>query len=464
MKFKDTRAAIWPHVAARLRALDPQSDLGNGTLLADAAATVAAHVIAKRGASTAKNPEMSAQILSDQDLQQIIGDVRDLMVETRTQARRPLPGGLVLEDGWRTGVRIGNHQYVPIRGLPGLHEVASMRDLTQPGQPGETRLREEIAFHFLRIPEMDVPKPTAEAIRVQTDQRYRDRLLIPMRGGPKTLYDEEEMIEPAETLLDIEIDLIARTAAAKAADLWSRRREVDSAYSKVSKEVTPLIDAERAKGVPVRLAGVRVVETGKGTTWGHITITPVIEVLGNDLTPTMWQPFVPKGSTLTAVLKTQMTVQRRRKRIMDEASASGMRGRIERVTLAAVRAYAKDPAEALRKMARTRRLTIPTAGPGERKDPIRLTWRDGKVIASFPFTKDITWAHGTLIVKTTQFPAAVLDSLPGRPISALIEHPFLQAGDTIRSIRDRDREGGWIHFHVDSSWSSFDAETGEVLD
>lgn len=460
MKLEAIRALLEPHVAPRMRLLEPTADLGNGTPLADAATTITCHVIGRRGPRVAKDPSAAAQTLSDDELRHIIGSVRDLMLSTDNKDAVDLPNGVRLEPGHRTGVGIGQNHFVPLRGRPGLHGMSNLMDRYHPDRPGSRRLREEVAFHMMRLPRMDVRPPSVDEIKVVNEYRYRDTLLVPMRGGPGVTYMDSETIEPAETMLDIEIDITARTAAGKALDLWEKRGRVDAAYADVIAEIGPLIGQQQAKGMPVRLVGVRITDRNHQSLL-PIAI-PILEVLGNDLKPAMWEPYVdPRQTTLTKVFLTQMGTQRRRKRIRDESEADGKRGRIDRVTLAAVRRWAKDPAEVLRQMARDKRATIRT---DDTRHPVRLVWRDGEVKASFAFTHAVVWQQGTLIVKTTQFPTSVLDSLPGRPIRTLIDHPFLQADDMIRSVKPSDREGGWTRFHVATSWTTFDADTGEVAD
>jgi hypothetical protein len=466
MKHADIRAALLPHARERMRAIEPDADLGNGTPLHEGTATILAACLARGGVKAFRNAKTTVDAVPDDVLREIVVAVRDLIGDVDSSKKVMLSIGVELQAGYRTGVTVGTNHYVPLRGRPGLHDFPNEEGL--PTEPGSLMLRREVAKAMAMNRPMDVAPPRFDEIEVRRDYRTRDVLAVPMRGGPGVTYMEEDRIHPAETLLDIEIHLIARTAAAKARSLWDERDTIDQEYGRVMSEIGPVLEKAQAEGLPVRLAGVSV-----NRSFSQTRVTPLVEVIGNDLKPAMWKPDTSQGTTIHDATHRQMAVQRRRKRIMDEAGESGARGRIDRITLAAIRGYADDPAEVLRRIGRSRRLTI-RGGRAERthlggrplpeRNPLRITWRNGRVGSSFEFTKDITWQNGTLVLKKASFPQTVIDLLPGKPITALIDHPFLTADDRIRSVRVVDKEDGFKYFNVDTSWTTFDAETGIAAD
>lgn len=466
MKHMEIRAALEPYARARMTALEPKTALGNGTRLADAAATILTAVLARQGVKAFRKPEETVAAVTEVELREVFDTVRDLVNDGDSDRKVTLSGGVTLEAGYRSGIVVGTIGYVPVRGMPGLHDSSAWG--SAPGDPGDEKLRREVAKAMARLPAMDVPVVGMTDVAVRHDYRWRDVLVVPMRGGPGVTYMDETRIHPVETLLDIEIALIAQTVAAKARDMWKQSPQIDVEYQRVLAEIGPVLDAAKADGLPVRLAGVKV-----SRAYGRIDVDPLVEVLGNDLKPAIWTPDTSQGTSLEKATRSQMVIQRRRKRIMDEAAVEGARGRIDRVTLAAIRAHAADPAEVLRRMAKSRRVTVRNGRPEgthaggrplDKHNPLRITWRNGRIESSFEFAEGIAWQHGTLVLKKAQFPQTVLDMLPGKPISALIDHPFLTPDDRIRSVRVQDREDGYKYFNVDASWTTFDAETGMAAD
>lgn len=465
MKYADIRAALEPFARLRLNDMRIGDDLGNGTPLSDAAASLLAAELARQGNKAARRPEDTVSAASEELVRACIGAVRDLLNSGGGRGdTRILPSGTKVEGGYHTGINIGTTSLVPVRGRPGLHGYGEWE--AAPGNPGAAALKKAVVAAMGKLPKMDVPHPTLDDISVRSDYRHRDVLSIPMRGGPGVTYQHDEMISPAETLLDIEIALIASTAAEKAKDVWKDREKIDAEYARVMEEIEPVIAKAQAQGLPVRLSGVKL-QRG----YGRVDVRPQIEVLGNDLKPTTWTPFVGGNSTLAKVVENQMTTQRQRKKVLDQSEERGSRGRIDCVTLAAVRAYADDPEEVLRRMAVSRRLTIREgrAGgtwrggkPTQKHNPLRLTWRNGRIESSFAFTDSILWQQGTLMVKNTSFPQTVIEQLPGKPLTALLDHPFVSAQDRIRSIRPMKDNSAFVYFNVDTSWTTFDAETGGV--
>jgi len=463
MKQVEIRALLEPHLKARLHALTKGRDLGNGTPLADAAAVVAAIDLTKTGSRTAKDPAGSVAAMTDGQLLSVAEDVAAIVGETGNDKTllRTLPHGTEMAPGFRSGVAISRTMFVPMRGVPGLH-VPEDRGAMRAGE-GSRLLREAIVKRLSKLPAMDVPVPSVDDVTITLDQYYSEMISVPLRSGPGTTYRHSRRIEAAETLLDAEIDGIAAEVAEMARDVWKQRERIDASGAEVAELVEPILVAARREGLPLALLGMKLDDSRLRYGGGYGETIPVFSMLGNDLKREEWSAFDWKRDTLPDQLGKQIGVLRRRKRILDEMSANGLRGRIERVTLAAIRNLAPDPTETLRRIARERRVTIKTGRGGRKTDPLRLTWKDGRVQSTFLFNKDVSWKQGSLIVNKTQFPQAVLDTLPGKPISALIEHPFLQPQDVIRSVRTGQYgDARWMVFNVDASWTTFDAETGEV--
>lgn len=453
MKKMEIKAVLEPLLAARLAPLD-EGDLGNGTPLSAAVATVIAIDMASKGARVAREAESRVAELTDEQLTAAIDGFRECLANRNTQISHTLPYGTIMGASYQAGVKIGPHYYLPLRGIPGVHERGTPG---LPAAPGKELLRQEIHRAMAALPATDVPVPGIDDIVVVNRWRWRDAVRVPMRGGPGVTFVSEQHIPLAETMLDIDIALHAATIANAARMIISQSKQVDVEYKLVVTAIQPLLDRAQREGLHFVFTGINIDKAH-----GRMNAIPKFETLGHDLRPETWEAPTYGSKDLVKTITNQLRVQRRRKRVMEDARRAGARGRVDEVTLRAIDALSDDPAATLRQMAGRKNVTIQGGRRGTKSDPVRLAWKNGRVESSFTITDKASWNYGRLIIKNVELPDTVVDTLPGKPISALVEHPFLDGAHTIRSITGRGR--GWLFVNLDLAWTVFDEATGERIE
>lgn len=457
MKATQAMRPFLPHALRRAEALVPEGAIDNGTSLAAATASIVAAVLARQPIAKRRDPEKAVAALSDADILEVRDAVEELVSVDDHRLKRVVDFGkpVELQAGYGTGITIVRDRYAPVRDRPGLHPFGEAE--YGPDLPGAGLLRERICAAMATLPEMDVSPPTPDDIRIEQAYKYRDRVSVPMRGGPGRTFLHQENIQPSESLLDAEIDDIAATMREKAANLWAVRDQVDEAYENLLLRIGPMLERAQAEGVRMSLAGINV-HMSAGTP--HLRFE--FDVLGNDLQPGNWTAYVMQNGTIEAVVANQIAVQRRRAKLLAEAQANGARGRIDLVTLNALRDLVADPAAALRELGTNRRITLQLGRRGKKRDTFGLSWRNGTVMSSFALAENIVWSYGRVSVRKKSFPQAVLDQLPGKPVAALLDHPYLDPQRTIRSVSGSN--GGYLTFNVGAESVEFDPATGKILD
>jgi hypothetical protein len=462
MKRNEISLLVLPHLKPRLQVLIGDRDLGNGTPLADAVACAAAIDVAKGGRRVAKDPAGAVAAIDDETLAHM-ARIIERQITRRYENKDDyltLPHGVVTSPGHCSGIYLGSEHLVPIRGLPGLH-VTQDRDFSVDG-PGCRKLIAAVAARAARLPRMDVPRPTSGDMRIARDQYHNAVIAYPIRSGPGTTCIHEYQIRPPEHMLDADIYLVVEAVVEHMREAWKDRDEIDRKGDEMWGEIAPIVEKAQADGLPIRFLGAHL--SGPGTHGSRRTLTCAIETLGNDLKPMTHLAHV-WNTKLTTVVGNHMSTLKRRKRILDDTAEKGARGRIELVTLAAIRHYAGDETAILRRIADERRMQINTGRPGAKLKILSLTWRDGRVQATFAFNKDVSWNQGRLIVNRTAFPEAVIEALPGRSVEMVLDHPFMNPGDVVSSVRTEGRDDKrWTTFNMQAQWTTFDSGTGRVDD
>lgn len=459
MNLSERRDLLEPLLRERMRMIDDVTDVGNGTLLADAAATIAAHVAAAKWSGKGSVKERSS-LLDDWDMQQILKAVSGIINHCEYPERTlQVARGMSISSGRSTGIVLGSVKYVLIRGRPGMHDRMESAGVYLDDRPGARRLKEIIALRMLDLPDMDVEKPAEDSIHVHQTHAHRDTLSLPLRSGPATTYLEDIVIQCAERMTDGEMEDVAGQCRERALRLWENRKLIDAKYAEAVDMFEKLVGRAVEKGANVKFAGVKVGELIHAKPGDQYIVKGMIEVLGNDLKPTTWTPET-HNRPIEQVFDAQMAIQRKRQRILAKMDEDGARGRIDLVTVCAIRHYCEDPAATLRLIAKQKKVAIKTR---KGKNLISLTWRNGQVGSSFEFNKDISWSYGTVIVKRMAFPVSVLRSLPGRSVSTLLDHAFFRSEDRIRSVQDNAWDSEYNRFNVDVGAVAFNAETGEIL-
>lgn len=452
MKKNEMIKALEPMLAPRIHAI-VQDDLGNGTPIADAVATVLAVDIALRGKRFFNDAKTHIGTLTDEQIKQTIHDLELCFTSPNSSVSAVLPFGTRIESSWQSGVKIGNHHYHALRERPGLHETGVVGDL---GRPGAELLKQKIAQKLAELPKCDIPRPGVDDIKIETQWRYRDTIHLPMRGGPGTTYTHSENIMITEFMLDDDIEDTVSIIFEKSLDAIEHADEIDAEYTKLLTSIQPILDKASKEDIYFRFAGVVVSFYSS-----KAIVRPKFEVLGNDLKPTSWEASTHGAGGVMGAIKNQISLQRRRKRVLDEAGSAGARGRVDQITLRAIEEFWENPAAALKQMAGKRSITVNGKRNGAKNDPIRIVWRNGRIESNFMIKEGITWNYTRLVLKNFQLPATVINSLPGKPLSVVIEHPLLQGDHKIRSVTTR---GTWTFINMDLEWTVFDSETGEQIE
>lgn len=463
------RAAIAPHVAMRLNQLIPFEDIGNGTGLAEAAASVVAQKLAEGGIKAARDPQKALDAISDEQLIEVADAVRWLIDDREDGSRKVWNDSFTLSGRRQVGVHVEgrklkkgstNQTLVPRDTMPGLHEYPN-RDSRRIGGPNEMRLRLAIMERLKNLPPMDVPHPTLAEIVVTSEEFWSQRIMMPLRCGPGITLQHEFGVGMIETMLTWDLGEAANKIFDICEQTWEHRAFIDESYARCAELIEPVMAKVRALGIHYRFIGVEL-------NMNHLKfnstpkVLPVFEILGNDLRPMQWRPWTSKGiDDVADAVEGQMAVQRKRKRELDKAAQNGARGMIAKVALAAIEASTSDTAEVLRLIGSRQKVKIDLGRKGRREDPLRLSWRNGIVHSSFSISDNISWGQGRLTVKNTQIPQTILQHLPGRSISTMLEHPLLNPGDTIRSVSGR---GSYLRVNVDFESRAFDSIKGAILD
>jgi hypothetical protein len=262
-----------------------------------------------------------------------------------------------------------------------------------------------------------------------------------------------------------EIAAAARDRFAPARMIWKHHEYADGIAARIRKALTPIVDDAVARGAEVRLIGVvplSVAETKSGPEGSFNVMLEVLDQSGaratwTTYTQTMSIDFVEDAAKAVANQMKVQVARARRKRANDEA---GIAGSIDTMTLAALRSTGRNVEEILRTLKGTRQVKVELGRKGRLKDTLRMTWKEGVVHSSFDITERARWIQGQIILGETVLPEAVIQSMPGRPLTDLVAHEWIDPAATIRSLGNRGR---WTFIRVKVATASFSAETGEIV-
>lgn len=458
MNIHGKRRHLEPAVRERLALLLGDRKLSNGTRFSNAVATIVAHDLAAQPKKLVMNPEELAGKYSDDDIRAIAAELEACLIN------KDYPAFQMPSEKWITPVRMATGIYFerdaffPCVGQEGLH---LHREIKRGGHnPNVEKLQQAVFERMQTLPPMDVPKPELADIKIiQDTEKWRDTLIVPMRGGPGKLFGYELKIEPVPYLLDNSIDFILSEIMQKAREQWDNREEVDQQYEIIADYMKGLQAKIQKEEVTFSFDGLRIHFTG-------ITkqIIPMFTVLGNGLRPEQWSDYNWAYGKVAHDFKSimnQYALQRRRAKILMKAKAENGRGRIDSITLAALRASNEDVAEMLKKLSIKQRIVTKIEMKSGKNTALNLSWRNGVVMGSFSFDKNTAWNYGSFVLKNRALPASVISSLIGRRLNELVEHPFIDPSVDIRSVTGQN--GGWLKINARIKTFVFNPETGEIL-
>lgn len=163
-------------------------------------------------------------------------------------------------------------------------------------------------------------------------------------------------------------------------------------------------------------------------------------ILGADLEEVEWTAAAGAKEgpekEIRRKLASQLQVQRRRRKRLDEAVASGTK-RVDVVALKALIEAGVDPSEYIDRPT-TRKISdraIESIDAPIMSDKISFSWRDGLLRCRFGLQKGAWWNETKLIV-SSDIPQTMRQALKGKPLSMVIDHPWLSEGIVIKEIRN----------------------------
>lgn len=458
MNIHGKRRHLEPAVRERLALLLGDRKLSNGTRFSNAVATIVAHDLAAQPKRLVMNPEKLVGAYSDDEIRTIAAEL-DARLRNKDYPAFQMPSGKWISSvRHATGIYLERDMFFPWAGHEGLH---IHHDIERGGHsPNVEKLQQAVYEKMQTLPSMDVPKPDLEDIKIiQDSEKWRDILIVPMRGGPGKLFDYEIKIEPVPYLLDNSIDFILSEIMQKAQEQWDNREDIDRQYEIIAEHMKGLQTKIQEEDVTFSFGGMRVHFTGITS-----QTIPMFTVLGNGLRPEQWSDFNWAYAKVPHDFKSimnQYALQRRRAKILKKAKADNGRGRIDSITLAALRASNEDVAEALKKLSVKQRIVTKVLTGSGKETALNLSWRNGVVMGSFSFNKNTAWNYGSFILKNRELPASVISSLIGRRLNELVEHPFIDPSVDIRSVTGHN--GGWLKINARIKTFVFNPETGEIL-
>lgn len=458
MNIHDKRRHLEPAVRRRLALLLGDRTLSNGSKVSNAVATIVAHDLAYQPKKLVMDPERLANAYADHEILEIAAAV-ELCLLSREADGFQLPSSKIINPvRYATGLYLDREVFHPWGGREGLHLTREIN--RNEDSPNAEKLRQAVYQKMQTLEDMDIPRSRMEDIKlIYESQKWRDVLIVPMRGARGKIFDYEMQIEPIPFLLDGSIDSIANAIAEKAADQWKHRDIIDQQYEIIAQHMETLRGQIEKENITFFFEGIRIHQAGQS-----LHTVPMFTVLGNSLRPEQWSDYNCNQVKIPYDFKSimnQYTVQRRRAKILNKTKAENGRGKIDSITLKALQSSKEDVAETLKRLGAKQRITLKMGVQTGRFDTLNLSWRNGVVMGSFSFDKYTAWSYGTFILKNKELPATVISSLIGRRLNELVEHPLIDPDVHIRSVTGQN--GGWLKINANIKTYVFNPESGEII-
>lgn len=467
MNTRERRRLAEAAVLPRLVALLGDERTVNGTRLAHAVATIAGLEI--DGTSSPRLPaEERAARTDDATLVRIANAVRE-MIASGYGSGRTLPSGTQLKShsqgsvkyggSVKNGREVGGRQYSLSRARDGMFLDEGMPDDSQV----VLAFRRDLLQAVAPVRATDVPPLTLDDLVVRKQGTWNNTVTLPVRSRagvtvPITLVTRRRI----DLMTDAEWQACLDDHAEREAAVAAKADRTDPKTLVFETIARDLVDKARREGIDVEFLGIQVHPNGRsgnGGTWR----AALLRILDNGLKPAEWTVGTDgKGQAaqdaFAASIANQIGVQRRRQRRLEAALSQGASGNVDTITLAALRSADAAAEDVLKEVVRKGKALIDLPDNGR----MRLSWRDGVVHSSFYLAPQIRWTYGILEIKNQKFPETVLQSIVGRPIGEVVEHEFMDARATVRSI---GKSGpNWTKLNVAIASVPFDRETGAAIE
>jgi len=236
------------------------------------------------------------------------------------------------------------------------------------------------------------------------------------------------------------LDGLVRTAEAFAGtvqDLCRRSGELSEMVRQVAEKARSCAAAARRAGQEVRVVNVRLATIDGGAGDAHAA-TVRLAVLGNALTtrPHVFQAITAEevAEEFRGMARWQAPLGARKA----ELAAVGANGTIDPVSLAALPAYGMDVAKLMSEVSRAADDVVVVG------DGFRFVWDAGRAGASVPLAPGVRYGGG--LIQFDACPVKLGRDLVGRPVSDVLEHPWLPVDALITGANGEGGTKGHLRF------------------
>lgn len=302
--------------------------------------------------------------------------------------------------------------------------------------PAEVRMIAAMVHEALYELEADgFPRLASIAHHDHDDDHMRYHVLVELAPGIKlpTEYGMPDQLQAGYEKVEEDVDVVFALVMEGVDACLPILPTIASALHEQRVQVREIISGWARDGIHARLAEVRLAPYDHWRGEKQPATTVMLEGLGEQLRTEIFEVPVPSPVQLEAAFEECRLDIEAYQAMWLEVSALGATGRIDRLALNAI-AHHGDTAETLRRFGSEWRFWLP--------DSTALIFRHGRVSAG---TGDpdyaIDWGRNMITIWGRSVPETVLTAAIGKPVTAIVDHPFLTDDITVLEATSSVEDG-----------------------
>lgn len=395
--------------------------------------------------------------LNDLTRDQLVNVVCEILDEIGNSSgkRFALPFGTDAYSRTPGSLTIGVRDFVLDAGRPGLHPMETV-SMAAHG-PNLERLTASILRKTKKLACRRLGGPIPVHI-VGSDSRHVVQFApLPEAGG--AVLQRGAWDSGAERFcaaLPWQIEQMAKSIVEDMRVLWNRRAEIGERVEEVRNAAEAGIRAEA--GLAER-ASVKAIALDLHLQREHAVCLYIeYEALDEALRPGTVLDFFPAGDVVRGGLLSPPHDVVARAGVRERLEAVGAQGWIDEIAHGVASASSEGAAAVLARLSNAYEtlVILPTAtGPMY----ATLFWRDGVIKAEVTLAGKLEWFNGRLELRDVRLPETIIEALPGRPLSSLVDVPF---GSTATVCAVDSTTHDTLRLRVDPAAFLVNCDTGKI--
>lgn len=444
MNIENTRQYIEAKLLARYAGIGLTDDTGNGTPLANAAATLLAHDAVATGQTVDTVDTLSDLTLSTAAYQTLVllsgCSGEEITFPFGTSARSEIPGSVTIDE----------IAYTSVAGHAGLVREDEAPLFSQ--GPNSVLLVKLIGTLARRLACHRLGEPVFLRIVNGADDAHVLRFAPDAGAGGVSL---EYVIagRPLEWLVHDQVHVHAEDVVRSMRQFWRQRKDIAAVAAQVRETASAVIDAHKPEAEPIALVGLFM---RMARNW-PASITPIWAEVS------MFDHALRRGAVMEEIDRSENTVSTIQKlaELQDDRARSLARGDhniLDGLAAAIIEAASAGSAAILQRL-KTELAVEVTLPMGARKKLVaRLYWNHGSVDAGIYQTDNLYCWTGRLTLSGVSLPATTVAALPARQLCEVVELPFASPFP----IHQADMSGDYLTIIFDPGHRAVDWDRMEI--